>query len=638
MNRRSMGISRLAPVICAIAMAACAGARDAGEEATEQRAQALSIPPRLVVDTGPPAALVSVPLTLIAHMANGDRANLTDVTISLAVSGNFNSSSFSAAGAAPFPCTLTGAAPGPVTVSCHADAIVSFGDLHFTVIPTTPGPIDINASVQVAGVQVASASRRVVVSVADGADLAISGFADGFAFVGQSARASFFGGNAGPLDGTGVHVTFQLNGPAAFTSIESSSFAAPMTCTLAATSIDCTLDGALQPRVSSIRLDAFFVPTGVGTSSITAAIAGAERDPTPFNNATTTFTTAFQPVYADLAISMASAPPSVVGRPLDYTITVTNRGPDAASSAVVDDPFPPGMTFVSAAPSQGSCFGGEWGFLSCDLGGVPAGAAATIALTVIPTAAATATNTASVSDRAFGDIDPNFDNNTAFTTVTVHGRTSPTDHPPPTRGGCGLWPGAPIDDVEDGNAMLSLGSKQFGSWFVTSDGTGSQTPSSLDGLVVRGGPGPSKFMVQSSGFGFGIWGAALGIAWGCPYDVSRFRGVRFAVKAGGQHHFFIEIPTVELQGVENNGQCTAGCSDFYRQSITLPDDGWYQCTAAFADLSQAGWGMRAPFDIGGVMGAQFNIEVPDAPYDLSLDDVRFVASPNLRSGCIRIGP
>ena len=33
-----------------------------------------------------------------------------------------------------------------------------------------------------------------------------------------------------------------------------------------------------------------------------------------------------------------------------------------------------------------------------------------------------ATNTASVSDRAFGDIDPNFDNNTAFTTVTVHGR------------------------------------------------------------------------------------------------------------------------------------------------------------------------------------------------------------------------
>ena len=55
------------------------------------------------------------------------------------------------------------------------------------------------------------------------------------------------------------------------------------------------------------------------------------------------------------------------------------------------------------------------------------------------------------------------------------------------------------------------------------------------------------------------------------------------------------------------------------------------------DLFQAGWGMQAPFDVGAVMGAQFNIETWQAPYDLSIDNLEFVASPNTKTGCVRIG-
>jgi len=54
------------------------------------------------------------------------------------------------------------------------------------------------------------------------------------------------------------------------------------------------------------------------------------------------------------------------------------------------------------------------------------------------------------------------------------------------------------------------------------------------------------------------------------------------------------------------------------------------------DLFQAGWGMQAPFDVGAVMGTQFNIETWQAPYDLSIDNVEFVAPPKTKTSCVPI--
>ena len=112
--------------------------------------------------------------------------------------------------------------------------------------------------------------------------------------------------------------------------------------------------------------------------------------------------------------------------------------------------------------------------------------------------------------------------------------------------------------------------------------------------------------------------------------------MRFDVKAGGQRQFFLEVSTVELLGVENGGQCTSNCYDYYRAPISLPDDSWYQCTVAFTDLHQAGFGISVPFDVGAVTGTQFNIEAWQAPYDLSIDNLEFVAPPKTKTGCVRI--
>ncbi len=540
----------------------------------------------------------------------------------------------------PFTCTPDNSVPGNATFTCTLSQMTGSLQFILPVTPTAAGTLTVSTTVTAAGVPVARDTRAIIVTLADSADLSIKGGADYPVFVGSPASAFFFANNFGPLPATGVNVMLTLSGPAVFNSVTVPPGSVTANCTFTANSASCAASSAF-PVNGYFPIISSFTATGEGEVLITANISGNEPDKVLWNNTYTASTTAIIPKYADLAIALTAGHLNVVSKPLSYTITVTNKGPDDARSAIVEDPLPWGTKFVSATPSQGSCSGGEWGFIQCDLGAVAANAKATVALVVTPTAPAQITNTATVNDWYLGDFDLDYSNNEASATVSVHGSTNPSLTGPPTRGGCGLWPGAPIDSLEDGDIVLKLGKKKIGSWWVDSDHTGLQTPSSPDGLVVPGGLGPSKYMVNSTGFGFYDWGAAFGLFLdNCSYDASRFHGVRFDVKAGGTGTFFVEIPTIEVEPIDKGGHCdpsTSTCYDLYRSQIWLPDDGWYQCTVAFTDLAQAGWGTYAPFNVGAVMGAQFNIEAWQAPYDLSIDNLTFVASPKTTTGCIRIG-
>jgi uncharacterized repeat protein (TIGR01451 family) len=108
---------------------------------------------------------------------------------------------------------------------------------------------------------------------------------------------------------------------------------------------------------------------------------------------------------ADLEISKADSPdPVTVGDNLTYTITVTNRGPDAATNVVVTDTLPSGVTFVSASPG---CVHSA-GVVTCNLGNIPAGGFVTITIVVTVTAPGTISNTATVTSDT---LDPNTANN-----------------------------------------------------------------------------------------------------------------------------------------------------------------------------------------------------------------------------------
>jgi uncharacterized repeat protein (TIGR01451 family) len=122
---------------------------------------------------------------------------------------------------------------------------------------------------------------------------------------------------------------------------------------------------------------------------------------------------------AAVDLSSAKSGPAAVatGTLVTYTITVTNAGPQAASSVVLTDPLAPSTEYVSATPSQGTCSGTTT--VSCSLGSIVAGANATIVLVVRPLDPGTLINTATVTNSPEPDVNPA--NNTGTATTTVSG-------------------------------------------------------------------------------------------------------------------------------------------------------------------------------------------------------------------------
>jgi uncharacterized repeat protein (TIGR01451 family) len=141
---------------------------------------------------------------------------------------------------------------------------------------------------------------------------------------------------------------------------------------------------------------------------------------------------------ADLAISKTAAPdPVITGSNLTYTITITNNGPDAAESVIVNDILPDTTTFVSCGATGGGVCSGAGNNRAVTFASLAPGASATITLVVNVNCSvangAIISNTAMVSSATF---DSELSNNTA-TTATTASNPPPiiTLNPPIT-----LWP------------------------------------------------------------------------------------------------------------------------------------------------------------------------------------------------------
>jgi uncharacterized repeat protein (TIGR01451 family) len=99
---------------------------------------------------------------------------------------------------------------------------------------------------------------------------------------------------------------------------------------------------------------------------------------------------------ADLAVSQDDLiDPVVLGGNLVYEITVTNNGPSTASEVQLIDYVPPGMTVISATPSQGSCSGSST--ITCDIGNLDNTISQTVTLVLSPASTGTFTNTIHVT-------------------------------------------------------------------------------------------------------------------------------------------------------------------------------------------------------------------------------------------------
>lgn len=147
----------------------------------------------------------------------------------------------------------------------------------------------------------------------------------------------------------------------------------------------------------------------------TATVSSPTPDPNLLNNAAAVVT----PVSpeADLAVEKTASLSTVTaGGQVTYALAIKNNGPHDATEVIVLDPPPPGLSIVSAEPSQGECVHAN--LVLCNLGQVLNGASAQILVTanVAPNAGGALTNTAAVTG---GQTDPNPGNNTSSVTIDV---------------------------------------------------------------------------------------------------------------------------------------------------------------------------------------------------------------------------
>jgi uncharacterized repeat protein (TIGR01451 family) len=143
---------------------------------------------------------------------------------------------------------------------------------------------------------------------------------------------------------------------------------------------------------------------------------------------------------ADLEITKSDSPdPVTTGSDLTYTITVTNNGPDAATSVTVTDTLPAETTFVSCSSTGGGVCGGSNNNRSITFASLASGQSETVTLVANVDCAladgSQISNTATVSSLTD---DPNLMDNSATTTTTA-------SNPPPTITGATadpsvLWP------------------------------------------------------------------------------------------------------------------------------------------------------------------------------------------------------
>ena len=239
---------------------------------------------------------------------------------------------------------------------------------------------------------------------------------------------------------------------------------------------------------------------------------------------------------SDLSLTQTDAPdPTLVGVPVEYTLTVTNNGPAPANNVTLSEGLTLSASVDSGTPSQGSCTVLPHG-VNCNLGSIPVGGTATVVVVGTPSVTGTLTSNATVA----GGQDPNLANNSASVQTTVQDCpfTAPT-----------------IDTA------LSVAAETGGLTATASSGAGHDMAWTLTGGTITGGQGTGTVTFESGAAGTTMLLELLDTLGSCEVEaVAVTIAVDFAdVDAG---HIFREyVNTVLRNGI--TGGCGGGnyCPD-----------------------------------------------------------------------------
>ena len=175
------------------------------------------------------------------------------------------------------------------------------------------------------------------------------------------------------------------------------------------------LSGSIQEFAYGIAVDAAGNAYVAGETSSANFPLQSPLQPTYGGEVSDAFVARILAPDADLRLTMTDTPdPVAYLGSLLYRITVTNRGPSAATGVRVTDALPSGVSLRSANPSQGSCSGTST--VICTIGSLTTSALATVAIDVTPISMGSIVNTANVSA---SEPDFNISNNRATVATQV---------------------------------------------------------------------------------------------------------------------------------------------------------------------------------------------------------------------------
>ena len=373
------------------------------------------------VSDAPDPVYVGAPLTYTVGVHNAGPSASTGYSVVAPLPAG---TAFSAAASSP-GCAL---AVGVVTCTVSGTLASGAGaaPLQIVVVPAASlGNGSAHLDVSVAGNEGDPApgdnSASTDTSVLPSADVRVSLQASPApALAGQPLTYALTATNDGPSTAGGVTLSDTLPAGPSFVSSSASQGSCAGTAT-----VSCALGSLASGASATVTIVVLPGAGDVGTTQQDAAtVSATEHDPDTSNDAAGSQTQVLPA--ADLSLVGHASPARIdAGGQVIETFDLTNLGPSSASSAVLAAAVPSGVAVVSATPTQGGPCSVASGAVSCPLGSLSSGAAASLALTLSPSAAVANAPFDVTGSATAAEADPVAANSTATVRVAVN--PLPTD-------------------------------------------------------------------------------------------------------------------------------------------------------------------------------------------------------------------
>lgn len=179
-----------------------------------------------------------------------------------------------------------------------------------------------------------------------------------------------------------------------------------------------------------------------------------------------------------------------------------------------------------------------------------------------------------------------------------------------------------IDDFEDGDDALAPREQRAGFWRWARESDAPGTAPALIPVPRPAATDRNKLALHVKGGQLYDWGATVEVSFRPPcYDATSYGGLKLQARGPGRLYVALrevgDIPPFE------GGTCEHDCYNAHVVKIDLGRD-WRSYQVHWADLRQRGIGKPA-LDPSRLNSVAFLIRAEDTPYDIWIDDVRFLA-------------